>query len=245
MADPEKPSQENGENKGESQQQSQTEPKWKELGFESEDALIEAAKGATELRREIKEKEAELEKELKAKKKTNDDYLKQSNEIGKLRKKLEEQEKKTGASTETTDPNASQSPKETESDDDVIASISNDEALEFDKVLDAPENIELAKLVKSRGIPALAEFVRNYRKEKGVAQPQTSVFSSLIKKKQESVPISSISKTVKALFHKENDQTRNSLAAVPHGGAPADRLGSKNTKPVYGGVTTAFFEKKK
>jgi len=213
--------------------------KWKELGYDSEEALIEAVKSIGDLRKDIETKQSEIEKERAAKTKSSEDFAKQSTEVGNLRKKLKELEQ-VGLRT----PPPVNQVEQIEGDDEVLDSITDDEATEFDKVLDAPENDGLGKQVKAGGKKAMAEFVRNYRVEKSKAQPVTSVFSSLRKKKQETVPVSSLAKTVRALFNKENETVKNSLAAVPIGGEPADKPGTKNKPNVYGGVNVDFFRKK-
>lgn len=212
-------------------------PAWQEAGFSSEAEAIETAKSVSNLRSEIEAKAAELEKERNAKNKTNSDYMRQAKEIGDLRKKLKEMEgtpasDQQPASTEITDDEA----------DSVISSMDDDEADKLDKLLDAPENAKLKSQVIAGSKKAIAEFVKAYR-ENAPQDNSKSIFKSLRQRKTEQVPISSIAKTVKSLFHKENENDKNSLAAIPPSGAPADRVGKAKKPNVYGGITTDFYKK--
>lgn len=214
-------------------------PAWQEAGFGSEAEAIEAAKSVSVLRGEIEAKEAELEKERNAKNKTNTDYMRQAKEIGDLRKKLKEMEGNSGNQNEPPAAPAEITDDEAQA---VIDSMDDDEAAKLDKVLDTPENAGLKKQVVAGSKKAMAEFIRAYREN---APPDTtvSVFTALRRTKKEQVPVSSIAKMVKTMLHKENENEKNSLAAVPPTGAPADRAGTKKKPNVFGGVTVDFFKK--
>ena len=208
------------------------EGKWKEAGFDTEEAMVEAAKAATDLRSKIAEAEATLTKERSAKSKTDSDYLRQSNEIGDLRKKLKEVEK----IPDTTPA------KDESNNDEVLESLSDDERARYDSILDDPKNVALKKSVALGGVPAMAEFVKAYR----IAAPvdtTVSLFAGLKKKKTDTVQLSSIAKAVKDLFKNHETEERNNLAAVPAGGAPPDRLAKSKKQMVVGGVDVDYFRK--
>jgi len=216
-----KPPEGNGEGKS----------KWEEAGFETEDAAIEAAKAATDLRSQITKAEADLVKERSAKGKTDADYLRQSNEIGELRKKLKELDKSPDLP-----------PDKDEKQDDVLESLSAEEVAVLDGVLNDPKNVELKKRVAIGGTSAMAEFVKAYRVESPI-DLTVSLFGALRKKKTDTVSLSSIAKEVKALFASHNESERNNLAAVPPGGAPPDRSAKAKKQMVTGGVGVEFFRK--
>ena len=217
--------------------------KWEELGFESEEAMFDAAKEAGDLRRKITDAEAELEKERTARTKTDSEFMRQSNEIGAMRKKLAElgvklpddDGKEKGA--EPKDNGEKVKPE------DVLDSISEEEAAILDGVLNDPKNAELKKRVALGGTAAMAEFVQAYRAEAPV-DLSVPLFSSLKKKKAETVQKSSIAKEVKALFSQRNNEERNNLAASMPTGAPVYRPRDAESKPIAGGVTADYFIKK-
>jgi hypothetical protein len=206
-------------------------PKWEEAGFESEAAMVEAATAATDLRSKISEAEATLVKERAAKSKTDSDYMRQSNEIGALKKKLKEMEKPP-----------EKPPAKDEGPDDVLESLTVEETAVLDGVLNDPKNAELKKRVALGGTSAMAEFVKAYRTEAPV-DLTVSLFAGLKKKKTDTVQLSSITSAVQNLFKKHNDQERNNLAAVPPGGSPPDRLARTKKQVVTGGVDVDFFRK--
>jgi len=217
--------------------------KWEELGFESEEAMFDAAKEAGDLRGKIADAEAKLEKERTARTKTDSEFMRQSNEIGAMRKKLAElgvklpddDGKEKGA--EPKDKGEKVKP------DEVLESISEEEAAILDSVLNDPKNAELKKRVALGGTAAMAEFVQAYRAEAPV-DLSVPLFSSLKKKKAETVQKSSIAKEVKALFSQRNNEERNNLAASMPTGAPVYRPRDAESKPIVGGVTADFFIKK-
>ncbi len=208
--------------------------KWEELGFPDEAAMIEAAKEATDLKNRITEAEATLKKEREAKSKTNADYLRQSNEIGGLRKKLKElEEKQPEKQVESTEK------IDEESDEELLESISDDEETKLLGVLNDPKNVELKKAVAKGGDKAKAEFIRSYR----VHIPVEETVLTLKKRKNDTVPLSSIAKAVKDLFKQHNESEKNNLAAVPEGGAIPDRLAKTKKQVMVGGVDVGFFAK--
>lgn len=208
--------------------------KWQEAGFESEDAMLEAAKAANDLRRKIADAEEALKKERVAKSKTDSEYMRQSTEIGDLRKKLKELEQPADKP-----PND----KPAGDGDDVLETVSEQEADVLDGVLNDPKNAELKKRVALGGDKAMAEFVKAYRQEAPV-DLSVSLFGSLRKKKADVVPLSSIARSVKDLFAKHNEDEKNNLAVVPPGGAPPDRISVAKKQMVTGGVSVDFFKKK-
>ncbi|MDD5523520.1 MAG: hypothetical protein PHI84_22105 [Kiritimatiellae bacterium] len=207
--------------------------KWKEAGFESEDAAIESAKAATDLRSKITEAEAMLKKEREAKSKTDSDYLRQSNEIGELRKKLKDLEKPP-------DPPPAED-KNKNDEDEVLESLTEEERAVHLAVLNDPKNAELKESVIRGGKKAAAEFVKTYRAESPV--DLDALFNSGKKKKSDTISTSSIAKKVKELFAQHNDEERNNLAAVPSGGAPSDPQAKAKRQMVTGGVGVDFFRK--
>ncbi|MFA5324193.1 MAG: hypothetical protein WC373_16080 [Smithella sp.] len=204
--------------------------KWEEAGFESEDAAIEAAKAVTDLRSKVAEADATLKKERDAKSKTDSDYLRQSNEIGELRKKLKDLEKPP-------DP----PPAEDKSEDEVLESLTEEERAVHLAVLNDPKNAELKEAVIRGGKKAAAEFVKTYRAESPV--DLDALFNSGKKKNSDVISTSSITKKVKELFAQHNDEERNNLAAVPAGGAPSDPQAKAKRQMVTGGVGVDFFRK--
>ena len=205
--------------------------KWEAAGFESEDAMLEAAKAATALKTQIAEAEAALKKERDAKSKTDSEYMRQAQEIGALRKKLKE----TGGTPDG-------APDKDDKQDDVLESLSQEEVAVLDGVLNDPKNAELKKRVALGGTKAMAEFVKAYRTEAPV-DLSISLFGSLKKKKSDMVPASSIAKAVKELFAQHSIEERNNLAATPQGGAPVDRMAMAQKQMVVGGVSVDFFKK--
>lgn len=217
--------------------------KWEELGFESEAAMFDAAKEAGDLRRKIASAEAEIEKERTARTKTDSEFMRQSNEIGAMRKKLAELGEKLpdddGKENGAEPKDKGEKPKP----EDVLESISEEEAAILDGVLNDPKNAELKKRVALGGTAAMAEFVQAYRAEAPV-DLSAPLFSSLKKKKAETVQKSSIAKEVKALFSQRNNEERNNLAASMPTGAPVYRPRDAESKPMVGGVTADYFIKK-
>lgn len=208
--------------------------KWEELGFADESAMLAAAKEATDLKSRITEAEATLKKEREAKSKTNADYLRQSNEIGDLRKKLKELEKQP--ENKVDEPTAK---IDEESDEELLESLSDEEETKLLGVLNDPKNVELKKAVAKGGDKAKAEFVRNYREH----APVEVTVLALKKRKNDTVPLSSIAKAVKDLFKQQNQEEKNSLAAVPGSGAIPDRLAKARKQVIVGGVDVDFFRK--
>lgn len=207
--------------------------KWEEAGFESETAMIEAAKVASDLRSKIEEAEATLKKEREAKSKTDTDYMKQSNVIGDLRKKLEKLEKQPVKPVEPTEK------IDEESDDELLESLSDDEEVKLLGVLNDPKNGELKKAVAKGGDKAKAEFIRSYR----VHIPIEETVLTLKKRKNDTVQLSSIARAVKDLFKQKNQEDKNELAAVPGSGAIPDRLARTKKQVIVGGVDVDFFKK--
>lgn len=206
--------------------------KWEELGFADEASMHEAAKAATDLRSQIAKAEDDLKKEKAAKSKTDSDYLRQSNEIGELRKKLKEVEKVPDAAPV----------KDESNNDEVLESLSDDERARYDGILDDPKNVELKKSVALGGEPAMAEFVKAYRINAPV-DTTVSLFAGLKKKKTDTVQLSSIAKAVQDLFKKHNDEEKNNLAAAPASGTLPDRLAKSKKQMVVGGVDVDYFRK--
>jgi len=206
--------------------------KWEEAGFDSEQAMLDAAKAATDLRSKITEAEATLKKEREAKSKTDSDYMRQAQEIGDLRKKLKEVEKVPDATPA----------KDESNNDEVLESLSDDERARYDGILDDPKNVELKKSVALGGASAMAEFVKAYRINAPV-DTTVSLFAGLKKKRTDTVQLSSIAKAVKDLFAQHNNDEKNNLAAVPPGGAPPDRSARAKKQMVTGGVGVEFFRK--
>lgn len=206
---------------------------WKSAGFDSESAMIEAAKAANDLRSKVAEAEANLKKEREAKSITDANYMKQSNVIGEMRKKLEKLENQPAKQVESTEK------IEEESDEELLESISDDEEAKLLGVLNDPKNMELKKAVVKGGDKAKAEFIRSYR----VHIPVEETVLTLKKRKNDTVPLSSIAKAVKDLFKQHNESEKNNLAAVPEGGAIPDRLAKTKKQVMVGGVDVGFFAK--
>lgn len=211
------------------------EPAWKKSGFESEAALLDAAKEASALRSKLADAETGLEKEQKSRQKTDADYLRQSNEVGDLRKQLKDLENRT----------ASQKPPEKEkTDDEVLDSLSDDDIKAYDDLLAKPENAELKKAVVAGGKTAMAEFVRSYKKTAPVDMSKVSVFA-VLKRKSDTVSKASIANMVKSLFEKNETENRNNLPAIPPAGSPADRAPTTKKVSPIGTVSADFFRKDK
>jgi len=215
-----------------------TQPKWQELGFKDEAEMIESAQEAKDLRGKIEAKEADFEKEKSAKGKLSSDFMRQSNEVGELKKKLQKAEeslKKTPLP-----------PQEQEkADEEVIESISDDDAKKYDEILAKPENLELKKAVLAGGNKAMAEFVKSYQESAPVDVSVASVFTSLKRKKTDFVSKASVAKMVKSLFDNKETEDRNKLPATSPAGSPSDReTKTKKVSPI-GTVTTDFFRKDK
>jgi hypothetical protein len=222
-SDPNAPTAGTGEPQGES--------KWEEAGFDNEDAMLEAAKAAVDLKAKIAEAEAALKKEREAKSKTDSEYMRQAQEIGTLRKQLKESGK-----------NTDDAPDKDDGADEVLESLSQEEVSVLDGVLNDPKNAELKRRVALGGSPAMAEFVKAYRTEAPV-DLSVSLFGSLKKKKSDTVPAASIAKAVKELFAQHSIEERNNLAATPQGGAHLDRMANAKKQMVVGGVGVDFFKK--
>jgi predicted nuclease with TOPRIM domain len=205
--------------------------KWEEAGFDSEDAMLEAAKAATALKAKIDEAEATLKKERAAKSKTDTDYMRQSNEIGALKKKLKELEKPP-------EPPAADDEADV---DDVLESVSDDEEKALLAVLNDPSNSALKKAVANGGDKAKAEFVKNYR----LNAPVQETALTLKKRKPDTVQLSSIAKAVRDMFSKHDQDERNSLAVVGSGGSPQNRTEAGKQSGLYGGKGASYFIKKK
>ena len=210
---------------------------WEKAGFEDEAAMIESAKDAKTLRSEKETADAELEKEKAARSKTDAEFMRQSNEIGELRKKL-----KGGVD----DPANKDDAKIKESDEDLLKSLSEEEITVFDDILNKPENVDLKKRVASGGDTAMAEFVRAYRKEAPV-ELDVSLFAKLKTAKKDAVPKASIAKAVQELFKQHNKENVNNLAATTRSGIPAERrqeTTQEQTLVGVGNLDASFFKKK-
>ena len=208
--------------------------KWEELGFDSEQSMLDAAKAANDLRSKITEAEATLKKEREAKSKTDTDYMRQAQEIGDLRKKLEKLEK----------PPEQQPDKDDAKDDELLESLSSEEATVLDGVLNDPKNVELKKRVALGGNKAMAEFVKAFRAE-APTDLSVSLFSTLKKKKTDTVQRDSIAKAVKDLFAKHSEEEKNNLAATGVGGtSPQQRAKTTGQRTVYGGVNADYYRAK-
>jgi hypothetical protein len=212
------------------------EPAWKTAGFESETAFTQAATEATTLRSKLQQAEADLEKERTSRQKTDGEYLRQSNEVGTLRQQLKDAEEKL---------KVQKPPEPDKTDDEVLNALSDDDIKNYDEILAKPENAEIAAAVEAGGKPAMAEFVRNYRKLAPKEKSKGSIFASL-RKKSDMVPKASIANMVKTMMEKNETQNRNQLPASSAAGSPPDRSAPAKTKvsPI-GTVTTDFFRKDK
>ena len=225
-----KPPEGNGEGK----------PKWEEAGFESEEAAIEAAKAAADLRSQVAKAEKALALERSEKVETADRYYKQTAEVGDLRKKLKEAEGKKTSEVKATEPETKTEP----TDDEVLESVSAEEGAAFDAILNDPKRVELKKRVALGGTAAMAEFVKAYRTEAPVdlAKP---LFAGLKSKKENTVERSSIAKEVQALFKQHETESKNELAATGAGGtSPQQRAKTTGQRTVYGGVTADYYRAK-
>ena len=212
--------------------------KWEEAGFETEEAMVEAAKAVTDLRSQIAKAEADLTKERSAKSKTDADYMRQSTEIGDLRKKLKELEEKKPPEKKADDT------KTEPTDDEVLESVSAEEGAAFDAILNDPKRVELKKRVALGGTAAMAEFVKACRVSAPVdlAKP---LFAGLKSKKDNTVERSSIAKEVQALFKQHETESKNELAATGAGGtSPQQRSKTTGQRTVYGGVTADYYRAK-
>lgn len=228
--------------------------KWEELGFDDEESMIQAARDAADLRRKVEQAEADLEKEKTAKTKTNNEYMRQSNEIGELRKQLKEKEdklKEAGQNVNATpgepankQTSASTTEQKQETDEETLSSLSDEEIAQYDEILNKPENAELKKKVATGGDMAMAEFVRAYRKESPVDLSQP-IFARFKQKDANKVPKSSIARAVKELFKQHEQEEQQSLAASPQGGAPVDSEAKTKKQMVVGGVDVEFFQRPK
>jgi len=229
MSDPDAPDKGNG-NEGTSQTE---EPKWKQAGFESEDAMIESARQVADLKEKLRDAEDRIGKEKSSRLKTDTDYMRQAKEIGELRKKIKEAEGKS-TTADITDGDG----------EDVVNSISEEEAKRFDEILNKPENIELKKSVLIGGKKAMAEFISSFR-ENAPIDLNVSVFASLNKNKTgDMIPKSSIAKMVKSLFEQNERTEKNKLPATGISGGIPDRETQTKKPSVIGTVTTDFFRKK-
>ena len=212
--------------------------KWEEAGFETEEAMVEAAKAVTDLRSQIAKAEADLTKERSAKSKTDADYMRQSTEIGDLRKKLKELEDKKPLSDKAGET------KTEPTDDEVLESVSAEEGAAFDAILNDPKQVELKKRVALGGVSAMAEFVKACRVSAPVdlAKP---LFAGLKSKKENTVERSSIAKEVQALFKQHETESKNELAATGAGGtSPQQRAKTTGQRTVGGGVTADYYRAK-
>ena len=207
--------------------------KWEELGFESEDAMVDAAKEATGLRSKVVVAETTAAEEKAKREKTSDEFRMQSTEVGNLRIRL----KKLGAPTEVSRIKAEDEP----TDEELIESLSTEDATHFDEVLDKPENLELKKAVATGGAKAMAEFIRSFNKNAPL-DFKAPVFASLKKKKSDYVAKNSIANMVKSLFEQEETTLKNKLPATSPAGSPSD--GDTKTKKVsaIGTITAGFYD---
>ncbi len=210
---------------------------WEEAGFATEAEMIETAKKTIDLRREIEVQKAEVEKSRLdwMKNKTNSEFMRQSQELGDLRKKLEKLEKPLEKQSE------SKITDNQESDEEILESLSDEEETQLLGVLNDPKNVELKKAIAVGGDKAKAEFVRNYR----IHAPVEESVLTLKKRKNDTVQLSSIAKAVKDLFKQHNESEKNNLAAVPTGGALPDKLAKAKKQMVVGGVDVDFFRRDK
>ena len=210
--------------------------KWEEAGFETEAAMIEAAKAVTDLRSKIEKAEADLTKERAAKSKTDSEFMRQAQEIGDLRKKLKELEKTPDAKL-----NADAATRTDPTDDDVLDTVSVEEGAKLDGVLNDPKNAKLKEQVALGGTKAMAEFVKAYHKNAPV-DLSVPLFGSRKAKKSGTADPSSIEKQVKDLFKQHNQEETNNLAATGAVGAsPQKRSETKGERKIYGGVDASFY----
>ena len=212
--------------------------KWEELGFADEASMLADAKAASDLRSQIAKAEDDLKTEKTSKSKTDSAFMKQSQEIGDLRKKLKDLEDKKPPEKKTDDT------KTEPTDDEVLESVSTEEGAAFDAILNDPKQVELKKRLAIGGAPAMAEFVKAYRTSAPVdlAKP---LFAGLKSKKENTVERSSIAKEVQALFKQHNDDEKNNLAATGAGGtSPQQRSKTTGQRTVYGGVTADYYRAK-
>jgi len=209
---------------------SQKEKTWETLGFSSEESMVEAAKEATGLREKVATAEAAVEKEKGSRQKTDSAFMRQTTELGELRKQLKDAEAK-----------AKPPPEEEKSDEEIIESLSEDDGKRFDELLDKPENLELKKAVQTGGAKAMAEFIRSFNKNAPV-DIKAPVFATLKKKKSDLVQKSSIANMVKSLFEANETENRNKLPATSPAGSPSD--GDTKTKKVsaIGTVSASFYD---
>lgn len=211
---------------------------WEKAGFDDEQSMIEAAKLAETLRSEKEKLAADLEKEKQARSKINDEFMRQSNEIGELRKKAKvSDEGKSGVPDPATN----------QQDGDLLASLSDDEIVKYDEILNKEGNEALKQQVRSGGTPAMAEFVRAYRQSVPV-DTKAPVFAQLKTRKESVVPKASITKAVKALFETQEKENKESLAATSRSGVLPEAR-SKTTKDQelvgVGNVDCGFFKAKR
>ena len=209
---------------------SQTEKTWETLGFSSEEAMAEAAKEATGLREKVATAEAAVEKEKSGRQKTDSAFMRQTTELGELRKQLKDAEAK-----------AKLPPEEEKTDEELIESLSEDDGKRFDELLDKPENLELKKAVATGGAKAMAEFIRSFNKNAPL-DFKAPVFASLKKKKSDYVAKNSIANMVKSLFEQEETTLKNKLPATSPAGSPSDRDTKTKKVSAIGTVSASFYD---
>lgn len=211
------------------------EPAWKQAGFESETAFVDAAKQATELRSKLATAESDLTKERTSRQATDTDYRRQSNEVGTLRQQLKDAEEKL---------KVQKPPEPDKTDDEVLNGLSDEDIKNYDEILAKPENAEIAAAVEVGGKSAMAEFVRTYRQVARKEKSKFPIFASL-RKKPDTVPKASVANLVKSMIEKSETQNRNQLPASSAAGSPPDRTPAKTKVSPIGTVTTDFFRKDK
>jgi len=195
------------------------------------------AKAALDEAKAAKDEAARLKASLE---KANTAFQKQSTEVGELRKQLE-QKKDQPAKVE--DP--------AQTDDEVLDSLTDDEATQFNALLDAAGNAELKKRVVEGGKKAMSEFVRSVRENRPV-DLKSPVFGKKPDKAR-SAKADSVGELVKNLFRKEQDKNAKNYPAAPDGSLTPGASERKGNEPhpqvnrVTGGVTDVrgFFERKK
>ena len=212
---------------------SKSENAWSGLGFADEAEMVEAAKSAKTLKDEIEAKEVALEKERSARTKQSDDFIRQSNEVGTLKKQLKDLEASKDAS------HSSEEDKTT--DEELIESLSTEDATHFDEVLDKPENLELKKAVATGGAKAMAEFIRSFNKNAPL-DFKAPVFASLKKKKSDYVAKNSIANMVKSLFEQDETTLKNKVPATSPAGSPSDGVTKTKKVSAIGTVTAGFYD---
>jgi hypothetical protein len=202
--------------------QEESVPKWQTLGFESEDAALEAAANAAKFA-------DERDKAKAARDKLALDFQRQSTELGELRKRAKQNTEQPAAAADGT------------SDDDVLDSVQPAEAEALDRFIDASPDLK-AKIVKG-GKPAMAQTVRLYRQNQPL-DLKSPVFSRPRPAGQQSINEQSIEKLVKAAFERVNKQEAAGLPATSQTSAVPDGGGARASNLQVGPVTVDFFKRK-